>query len=199
MLFGRAYQISATIDAVLADPKLAAQIDPARIGVAGFSAGGWTSLLLVGARPDFSLVTGYCERHREDEAVCGGPVLHELDHPAPTVDHRIKAAFVMAPFAIPFGDGAFKDVTAPISLYWGEVDPVLNPAENAQLVTRAPTLADKHMIPKAGHYVFIPPCSPRLAKAAPEICTDPPGIDRTKIHEQINADAVRFFDQTLRP
>jgi predicted dienelactone hydrolase len=189
VLFGRAYQISAMIDAVLADP--------ARIGVTGFSAGGWTSLLIVGARPDFALVTTYCERHHDDNTICAGPLLHELDHPKPTVDHRVKAAFVMAPFAIPFGDGAFADVTAPIFLYWGEADPLLLPAENAQLVLRAPTLKDKHSIPKAGHFVFIPPCSPTLAKVAAEICTDPPGVDRAKIHDQINADAVRFFDATL--
>jgi len=197
-LFGRAYQISAMIDAVLADPKLAVHVDPARIGVTGFSAGGWTSLLIVGARPDFALVTTYCERHHDDEAVCGGPLLRELDNPKPTVDHRVKAAFVMSPFAIPFGDGAFAEVTAPIFVSWGEADEMLNPGHNAELVLRAPTLKGKHSYPKAGHFVFIPPCSPRLAEVAAEICTDPPGVDRAKIHEQIIADALAFFDATLR-
>jgi len=37
-----------------------------------------------------------------------------------------------------------------------------------------------------------------LAKDAPAICTDPPGIDRAAIHKRINEDAVAFFDRTLK-
>jgi dienelactone hydrolase len=56
VLIGRERQMSALIDAVLADPALAAHIDPARIGAAGFSAGGYTALLLAGAVPRFDLL-----------------------------------------------------------------------------------------------------------------------------------------------
>lgn len=54
VLLGRAWQASAVISAVLADPRFGAHIDPGRIGAAGFSAGGYTALLLLGAKPDFS-------------------------------------------------------------------------------------------------------------------------------------------------
>ena len=62
-LLGRAWQVSAAIDALLADPLFGPSIDSSRIGVAGFSAGGYTSLLLLGARPDFTRWSGYCQRH----------------------------------------------------------------------------------------------------------------------------------------
>ena len=46
----RARDISVLIDKLLADPQFGAHIDPSRIGVAGFSLGGYTALATVGAR-----------------------------------------------------------------------------------------------------------------------------------------------------
>jgi predicted dienelactone hydrolase len=161
--------------------------------------GGWTSLLVVGAKPDFALVGEYCERHRDDAEVCGGSLRHELAVVKPTKDPRVKAAFVMAPFAIPFGDeSAFTEVTAPIFLSWGEADQLLLPPDNAEHVLRAPTLRGKHRYPGAGHYAFIPPCSPQMASRIAQICKDPPGFDRAAMHAQIIKDAIVFFDETLR-
>jgi len=51
--------------------------------------------------------------------------------------------------------------------------------------------------PKADHWVFIPPCTPELAEAVPDICADPPGVDRAAAHARINADALAFFRKTL--
>src|SRR5436189_5672667 len=46
----RARDISVLIDKLLADPQFGAHIDPSRIGVAGFSLGGYTALATVGVR-----------------------------------------------------------------------------------------------------------------------------------------------------
>ncbi|MES1163096.1 MAG: dienelactone hydrolase, partial [Rhizobacter sp.] len=54
-LVGRPWQAVAALDTVLADPRFAAAIDARRIGMAGFSAGAYTTLVMVGARPDVSL------------------------------------------------------------------------------------------------------------------------------------------------
>jgi predicted dienelactone hydrolase len=197
MALGRAHQITATIDAVLADPVVGPHVDQARIGVAGFSMGGWTSLLVIGARPDFSRMTSYCETHRDDAEVCGGPVELTETAPTPTVDRRVKAAFVMAPFAVALAADAFRDVTAPIFLAWATHDHVLRPEANAAIVEAAPTLAGKHPI-DADHYVFLTPCGPQLDRHLPEICIDAPGVDRAKIHTKLDTEAVRFFDEHLR-
>lgn len=58
-------------------------------------------------------------------------------------------------------------------------------------------LAGVGVIPDAGHYVFLAPCSPQLAKEAADICRDPPGVDRVEAHERIDADALAFFEKTL--
>ncbi len=58
-LIGRPHHIVALIDGVLADAKLGPLVDRQRIGMAGFSAGGYTTLLIAGAVPDFSLAAEY--------------------------------------------------------------------------------------------------------------------------------------------
>jgi predicted dienelactone hydrolase len=197
--FGRASQLSATIDAVLADPDLAPHVDGSRIGVAGFSAGGWTSLLMVGAHPDLTRIAPYCARHPEDRDLCGGPIQIDLAAPPRTADPRVRAAFVMAPFAVPFGAGSFGDVRAPIYLTWGTADHVLPPDENAARIAAAlPSLVAQQPIAGADHFVFLSPCSAELAREAPMLCTDPEGIDRVQVHDQLATAAVAFFRNQLR-
>jgi len=53
-------------------------------------------------------------------------------------------------------------------------------------------------VPGAGHYVFLAPCSPELARQAPQICVDPPGIDRGMFHARLNTEIEDFFRRTLR-
>ena len=201
MMLGRPYQISATLDAVLADPMLGPHVDQSRIGVAGFSAGGYTSLLVVGAHPDFGLHAGYCQRHPDDREICSIKELKKtIADPRPTVDPRVKAAFVMAPLAIFFGPGTLDDVHAPVFLTWAEQDRTLLPDGNALLVQRGlKTLKGTHAIPNAEHYVFLAPCSAAMAEDAPMICDDPPGVDRGQIHRALNEEAKVFFDQQLAP
>jgi predicted dienelactone hydrolase len=188
MLIDRPHQVSAAIDRVLADRAL--HVDPARIGVAGFSAGGYTALMVIGARPDFTRFRGYCERHPDDE-MCA---LRDVPFPAldRAKDPRVTAAFAMAPLGLFFGPGAFDDVTAPIFLAWATADRVLLPAENAELVKRAPTLQGTRVVEGAGHYVFLAPCS-----FTEELCSDPAGVDRAAVHAQLARDAAAFFSRGL--
>jgi predicted dienelactone hydrolase len=113
----------------------------------------------------------------------------------------VRAAFVMAPLGIFFGDDAFRAVVAPVFLAWADGDRVLFPDENAEPVARrlATVLAGTRVIAGAGHIVFLVPSPPAIAAAIPELCVDPPGIDRARVHEALAADAVRFFDARLRP
>ena len=53
------------------------------------------------------------------------------------------------------------------------------------------------VIEGAGHFVFLAPCPASLAASVPEICRDPPGIDRAAIHRELNAEMVAFFRGTL--
>ncbi len=219
VLGGRAVQVSATISMLLADPHWKALIDPSRIGVAGFSAGGYTSLLLVGAVPRFQRFLPYCRKHRSDDpAVCGhmddmqaeaarhGQTLeqfaaslqHDYTRWGPTADPRVKAAFAMAPLSLIFDQAGTAAIDRPVFLYYGSDDHVLLPADNAAHIRPwIKPLAGVKVVAGADHWVFLAPCSPALAQEAKDICSDPPGIDRAKLHAQIDADALTFFRQSL--
>jgi predicted dienelactone hydrolase len=203
-LIGRAHHMVALIDGVLADPTLGPQIDRARIGIAGFSAGGYTALLIVGARPDFARFDDYCKAEPDDPLACGPATLKAAQQRhraglALVADGRVRAAFVMAPaLGYLFDKAGLADVKVPIRLYRAGADEVLRHPWNAERVRQMlPTPPDDVVIEGAGHYVFLAPCPPALAARIPAICIDPPGIDRRAIHQQLDADMVAFFRKTL--
>ncbi|HET6807366.1 MAG TPA: hypothetical protein VFH59_18170 [Frateuria sp.] len=212
VLGGRAIEVHAVISALLADPQWKSRIDPARIGVSGFSAGGYASLLVVGAKPRFDRFLTYCQRHPDDVDTCeaaqklsaqaAASYLADLQRHftrwGPTADPRVKAAFVMAPLALVFDAGGAAAIDRPIDLWYAENDHVLLPSANAlHLRALARTVVRTHTVPKADHWVFLAPCSAALAKDAGPICSDPPGVDRAQVHARILADALAFFRKTL--
>jgi predicted dienelactone hydrolase len=53
-------------------------------------------------------------------------------------------------------------------------------------------------VPNSTHMSFIFPCTRAFAKTnPPQVCTDPPGFDRTAFHTQFNAEVLRFFRAQL--
>jgi predicted dienelactone hydrolase len=218
VLVGRPRQISATISFLLQSPRWKPLIDPSRIGVAGFSNGGYTALLLVGAVPRFTDLGRHCRLHPDDRNVCvplaklgagagrhGGnaeqamEVLQQSLHRwGNTEDPRVKAAFVMAPFSSVFDAAGLAHIDRPVFLYYGQHDQVLLPRYNVlHIAPLIKTLVGIRMIPNAGHYVFLAPCSRELARGNADICEDPSGVDRTAVHREINAAALAFYGKTL--
>jgi predicted dienelactone hydrolase len=72
----------------------------------------------------------------------------------------------------------------------------VGPSGTERLASSLPGKPDIHVIP-AGHYGFLPPCSPQLAANLPRFCTDPPGFDRAAFHREFDASIVRFFREHL--
>ncbi|WP_426688825.1 alpha/beta hydrolase family protein [Rhodanobacter ginsengiterrae] len=212
VLVGRAIQLKATVSELLNDPHWKTLIDPNRIGVAGFSAGGYAALMVVGAVPRFDRYVGYCARHPHDPDCATLQKLQSrrtataalaalqasVDRWGKPADPRVKAAFALAPLSLVFDKTGLAHVDRPVYLYYGQDDQVLLPQENVlHIAPLIKTLAGIKMIPKAGHYVFLAPCSPQLAKDAADLCQDPPGVDRVAAHRRINASALAFFRKTL--
>jgi predicted dienelactone hydrolase len=202
VMLGRAWQASAVISAVLADAQFMPHIDTKRVGAAGFSAGGYTTLLLLGAKPDFARFQPFCAKYPKTPEICDHAtrtIQITIPQPPPTADARVRAAFAMAPLSLILDADGLKGVRNPVFLYTGAKDPVLIPAENAKRISKLlPNLYRYREVEGAGHYVFLAPCSAELAKAAPSICTDPRGIDRATIHRKIAEDAVMFFGEALK-
>jgi predicted dienelactone hydrolase len=211
----RAGDLKAALDAVLADPALAAHIDTDRIGVAGFSLGGFTSLLEVGARADFEHLRAFCTGPDRD-AICN-PQL-EYPHPmqaeqtaaeramAPLIarehadlhDPRVKAAFLIAPAAIEGQDFAsLGRITAPVAIALGDADPIAPPKTNGELAAKLVHRATIDILPNVGHYDFLSECGDAGHTYARPYCTDAPGVSRAATHERVERDAVAFFDKQL--
>jgi len=200
VLLGRAWQVSSLLDTLLADPEWAALIDPHRIGIAGFSAGGHTALALLGARPDPSHRLRYCQQHPQDEELCLQPPADApaLEQRRPLQDGRISAAFLMAPLAVFYDAQALAQVQRPVFVHAAMADDVLLPRWNALAVRDGvAALRDWRAVVGAGHYVYLAPCPPPLATALPTLCNDPRGVDRRKVQRQLAEEAIDFFQQTL--
>ena len=59
-MWERAWDVSAALDTVLADPNFAPHIDPERVYSIGFSMGGATALQLAGLRGDIGAFKAHC-------------------------------------------------------------------------------------------------------------------------------------------
>lgn len=202
-LIGRPLQAKAALDTVLAHPQLKGLVDPQRIGMLGFSAGGYTTLVMAGARPDFRRWKQHCQQHaRDDDEFCPTfiwrflPRITRSDWQLPD-EKRVKAAVVMAPASILFDREGLSGVKIPLRLYGAQDDAVTRNAWHVSRIAAAlPTPTPVNMVP-GGHFVFLAPCSPGLRAEAPQLCVDPPGVDRAAIGRKIGEELVEFFGKNL--
>jgi predicted dienelactone hydrolase len=202
----RPRQISRVIDHMLLTWDGHATIDPARIGMFGFSAGGFTTLASIGGIPDFSSVGPMCRQYPGDFACqliakSGGTLaMPPTSATNRAADPRIKAAVVAAPaLGFAFSQDGLKNVKMPVQLWRAENDAVLPHPRYAEAVRLAlPQAPDYHVVPNAGHFDFLVPCSNALASIAPAICTSAIGFDRAAFHASFNAAVVSFLSKTLK-
>jgi len=202
----RAAELSRALDWLLGESDIAAGLDPGRVGVFGFSAGGATALILAGAVPEAAALPRFCATEPED-ALCRffpGGRFRDQDAPPPRFapDPRIRAVVAAAPgpgflFVAP---GALAGLRVPVQLWRPEADALLRHPHHAEAIRRAlPVPPEFVLVPAAGHYAFLAPCPARLAAAVPEICEDPPGFDRVGFHPLLHARVADFFRRSLAP
>lgn len=193
-LIDRPRQLKRVIDFVLDDWSDRVHIDSRRVGVFGFSLGGFTALVAIGGVPDLGRMTQLCQE-RPAAPECEFIRQRHGDQLSPVTktpvwihDSRIRAAVIVAPAAAYlFGPGALKQVTIPVQLWRAAADGQAPNAWNAAVVQSGlPTTPDLHTVPNADHYAFLPPCSDALKKVASSICDDAPAFDRAAFHKQFN-------------
>ncbi len=213
----RARDLQVLLDRLLADPRLAQWIDHERIGVAGFSIGGYTAALAVGARVDLEAFARYCSSHEDDDS-CRPPP--ESDHRPEQFrdfldrdprareslarvgedhrDPRFRAAYLLAPaVAQALDPGSVAAIDIPVSITTGSSDTLILPTLVREMAERIPG-SRLQVLDAVGHYTFLAPCSASGIRHVALLCRDADGIDRRDIHARVAADAAAFFARHLR-
>lgn len=205
-LIDRPRQIKVALDWMLSSWPGSLNINPKRIGIFGFSLGGFTSLVLLGGTPEVARMAQLCET-KPDAPECefikrtqGDQLVPSSESPNWTHDSRIKAAVIAAPAAAYlFGPGDLRDVSAPIQMWRLENDTWAPDAWNGAIVRDNLKMhPDAHVVQGADHFAFLAPCSEALRAAVPPICQDPSGFDRTAFHRAFNQSVADFFSTRLR-
>jgi predicted dienelactone hydrolase len=204
-LTDRPRQVSVVLSYMLTSWTHHDRLDAARLGMFGFSLGGFTTLVEAGGIPDVSRMRELCTK-RPAAPEClfikqrnGDQLSLDTLTPAWTHDKRVKAAVVAAPaVSYLFGPGSLKDVKIPIQLWLASNDNQAPDAWNTALIRQElPKPPEEHVVTGAGHYAFLPPCNEALAKQAPQICADDPRFDRHAFHRDFNREVVAFFKKVL--
>lgn len=206
-LWRRPAQLQHAITYMLQSWPEHARLNPQKIGAFGFSNGGFTVLVAAGGVPDLGKTAAYCRAnptHDLCQALKNGgasaaTVFNDVPPHAWIADPRIKAIVVAAPaFGFAFDKASLENVRVPVQL-WGAANDQHQPKPWFEDVVRnaLPTPPEYHLVSGAGHYDFLPPCSPHLAAIVPSICADPTGFDRAAFHQMFNLELVRFFRAAL--
>ena len=201
-LTGRPRAVHAVIGYMVSDWSGHDAVDPAKIGMFGFSSGGLTALIAVGGVPDMTKIPPYCAAHPQTY-VCSLLQAHPagggITPAAWIADGRIRAAVVAAPaVGFVFAPSGLRDVRIPVQLWRAGDDHILPSPDYVEPVRDAlPRAPEYHAVAGADHFDFLAPCSEELARVAAAICQEHGGFDRAAFHAVFNAEVVRFFQRTL--
>lgn len=211
-IWERPADVTAVLDQITQNPQNYPYIDPTRIGILGFSAGGYTAMATAGARVDPDKLQRFCDTTDHGMSDCAflahfGVDLHALDlSPAAQdlTDPRIKTAVIVDPglvgtltpdslkaisipmFVLNLGD----EGTVPLGVY-------AKPA--AALIPNA----TYRTVPDTIHFSFLAQCKPKgrdiLIKEdeLDPLCDDAGGRSRRVIHRDLTQMILGYLNTAL--
>ncbi|MEO6923920.1 MAG: alpha/beta fold hydrolase, partial [Bryocella sp.] len=200
------------------------RIDPKRVGAAGFSLGGYTTLLLAGAQSDISDFYDVCvpggpaNRLDIDTAICNIPEARAFGTPLEALrrtrttsaeslaysgqsfeDDGIRAVFAIAPaLAFTLDEDSLRSIHIPVELVTGKLDRIAAVRDNADYIHAMVHGSREEVLPNVGHYTFLDACTPAGRETLKDYCSDAPGLEREAIHRQVADMAIKFFQHELR-
>ncbi len=213
LLWDRVQDLRAALDAAKADGAIGPHLDLSRLGVSGFSAGGFTALVSAGARVDMNRFVAFCRRFPADgvcapqkefaltiddaqRALAAPELAAEAAHAGD--DHAIpgvRAAFAIAPAVVQaLPPEGLARVGVPVAIILGDADPVAPPATNGLVAAKAISQAGLKVLPGVGHYDFLSTCTAAGVAVLP-ICAIKVPQDAT--HQAAIDMALAFFRRTL--
>ena len=203
-LWDRSRDVSFAIDEILKRPQWAALVDESRVGFVGHSFGGWAGVSLAGGRFDPQRQRAACEKAQRKDFYCDGTLKDDIaDVPAQDAtqsfrDPRIKAFYIMGSGpAQGFSAESLASINVPFIVDTAQYDEILDPEVNSMALARHIPSAKEIKRP-VGHFAYVPECRWLIGRMlATQLCSDPAGVDRARVHEDVARDVVEFFNTHL--
>jgi predicted dienelactone hydrolase len=208
-VWDRPKDISFTIDQLIAHEVWGPRIDAQRIGAAGHSAGGYTSLALAGAIYSPLQMSKYCESQagKRECNLGDGADLESIDFTQAKVsyrDSRIKAVVAMTPALGPgIKPDSLAKIDTPVLIVAATDDALLKFNLNAETYAKGIPGAELLPLSKGGHFVFMPECT-FMGKVFTyfhrfDICGRRGNVveARQELHAQVAQAAKSFLDDNL--
>ena len=205
----RPLDISFLITHILSDKSLSQYVNKEKIGVAGFSFGGYTSLALAGAELNCNLLKtiSKTEQGKEEFNIPELGDLRKLIDKIPCdsiqislKDNRIKAFVALSP-ALGLGFDNIeqtKSINSPILIIGAENDQIAPMKTNAENYNKLiPNSTFIKLEGKVGHYIFLNEGNKSLEKEAKKYYKDDKTVDREVIHKDVEKEIITFFYNTL--
>ncbi|WP_314421924.1 alpha/beta fold hydrolase [Pseudescherichia vulneris] len=213
-LWQRPQDLRRTLDALLATPAFAGEIDKGRIAAVGHSLGGWTVLELAGGRFAADRFIADCQNH-PDLSSC--TLIHTLgidrpsaaEHLAEDVrDPRIKAVVSLdLGLARGFTPESLKQISIPVLIMAAQADSDALPArlESGHLAEFIPAAWQRYIrVEGATHFSFMQLCKPGAAALIEQdapgegiVCQDGGTVSRSDIHQHLADKIGAFLHQAL--
>jgi len=208
-LWERASDLSALFDADDWKEVLGATFEN-RAHVAGFSAGAYTTLLLLGARVAYSQ---FEPDNPRKSPVRGPREFPDLAKHIPSLlhdrifleswnrrrenfkDERFVNGLAIAPgrSVLGFAEDSLEQINAPVQIIGGDADTIA-PANECCVWLHEKIRPSSLEILQGGvgHYTFLPEPTPQGIKTSPEIFYDS-GLQRRSVHDHVARSAITFF------
>jgi predicted dienelactone hydrolase len=215
LVWDRAVDLRVALDAVAADAQIGPHLDRQRLGVAGFSLGGFAALVGAGARVDLDHIIRFC-RSRAADATCAP----QAEAPELTMDAReqalktpamaalakhagddyaipgVRAVLLMAPGGIEaLAPASLHTLSTPVTILLGDADPVAPPASNGKLAASLLPHAALKILQGVGHYDFLADCTATGRQQEP-LCKHFQ-VPQQRTHATTIAAAEAFFSSHL--
>lgn len=212
----RADDLRYAIDAILGDPEWGPRINRERIGAVGYSMGGASVLIELGARPDPRALAAWCARSlrnllcgdtisdsdfgtvdrrevlRSSEAVRRSVATEDADRD----DERIDAAVLIAPALGPLlANEHLRDVDTPVLVLQGSDDQTTPADENADAYVERLSQGRLVRLNRTDHNAFLGLCADAARRRYGPLCSG--DAARSDTHRQTIEAVLAFFDGTL--
>lgn len=203
----RARDLTVLLDEIGARGEFAERLDMDRVFIAGYSLGGCTAAVLLGAITQ----TSRFQNSAANDARGPREFPDLADHLPGLLensaafrdswarmsnsyrDARFKAALLLAPgrSVAGFSETSLASIEVPTRIVVGGSDFVAPAAIWLHERLRASTL--DLLANQVGHYVFLPEATDAGRLSSPECCIDAPAVDRRAVHQHTAALAAELF------